>query len=155
MKAAVDTEIDVGKTGDSKVAQINKQRDGESGTEFRFALKIVEIGRDDEDEVVTSCVVVDADAATDEADPEEHLNERQRTALHAIREYISLHGKDQYRGAVEGKKAVGKDHLIEHLMAHMTGVSTPSRQREAAKRVLEALDRMSLIVMSKTRVRLP
>jgi len=155
LKAAVDTEIDVAKSGDCKTATINKQRDGESGTVFRFALKPIEIGRDDEDEIVTSCVIVDEDQEVEQVDPETYLNQRQRAGLHAIRDYVEAHGSDQYRGAIEGKKAVSKDHLVEHLLPFMTGLSVPARQREAAKRVLETLERLNLIVTTKTRVRLP
>ena len=56
LKAGVDTVILV-EAGDPKIATVVKQKDGEDGRRFAFRLHQVELGRDDDGEPVTSCVV--------------------------------------------------------------------------------------------------
>lgn len=56
LKAGVDTVILV-EAGDPKIATVVKQKDGEDGRRFAFRLPQVELGRDDDGEPVTSCVV--------------------------------------------------------------------------------------------------
>ena len=59
LKAAVDTEIEVvryDKLGIS-TATITKQRDGISGVQITFRLRPVELGRDEDGDPVTSCIV--------------------------------------------------------------------------------------------------
>ena len=60
LKAAVDTEIEVSRPNDGepgRVARVTKQKDGESGAVFPFQLRVVELGVDEDDEPITSCVV--------------------------------------------------------------------------------------------------
>ena len=63
LRAATDTEIELVKIGSSITATVTKQRDQPGGDAFTFRLEPVEIGMDEDKEIVTSCVVVPVDHA--------------------------------------------------------------------------------------------
>jgi len=54
---AADTVIEVEKHDAGRVAKVTKQKDGADGQEIGFDLDPIEIGRDDENEAITTCVV--------------------------------------------------------------------------------------------------
>lgn len=58
LRAAVDTEIIIAREDDEKLiaAKIDKQRDGETGAIFRYRLRQVTLGTDQDGDPVTSCV---------------------------------------------------------------------------------------------------
>lgn len=58
LRAAVDTEIIIAREDDEKLiaAKIDKQRDGETGAIFRYRLRQVTLGTDQDGDAVTSCV---------------------------------------------------------------------------------------------------
>jgi hypothetical protein len=62
LRGAVDTEILVEGASGVRTATITKQRDAEVGQTFGFELVPVDLGRDDDGEPVTSCVVEVRDA---------------------------------------------------------------------------------------------
>lgn len=65
LRAATDTEIEVGQAGEegaeTRAAMVTKQRDYQGGECFAFTLKSVSLGRDQDGDEVTSCVVVEQD----------------------------------------------------------------------------------------------
>lgn len=61
LRAAADAEIEVVRTPTGRMARVTKQKDGEDGLEFGFALETVEIGQDEDGDAVTSCIVVEAE----------------------------------------------------------------------------------------------
>lgn len=70
LRGATDTEIEVVADGDSRSAEVRKQRDMPKGDVFRFELSVVELGTNRRGKPVTSCVVTEIDdqaagAATD------------------------------------------------------------------------------------------
>jgi AAA domain len=62
LRAAVDAELEVERTDGARMLRVRKSRDGDDGAEIAFKLNVVEIGRDAEDQPITSCVVASADA---------------------------------------------------------------------------------------------
>jgi AAA domain len=60
--AALDAAIEVTRSGDRREWAIDKAKDGSDGERHAFALKVVEIGADEDGEPVTSCVVVPDDS---------------------------------------------------------------------------------------------
>jgi hypothetical protein len=58
---AADAEFEVTKDGAAHQLRVSKQKDGEDGLKWGFALRVVEIGRDEDDEPITSCVVMEAE----------------------------------------------------------------------------------------------
>jgi hypothetical protein len=58
LRAAADAEIEIVRDGDDRQATVTKMKDGADGAEFGFKLVTVELPeKDDDDEVITSCVV--------------------------------------------------------------------------------------------------
>ena len=57
LKAAVDVEIEITRSGNDRVATVTKLKDGEDGEKFGFRLLPVSIGMDEDGDVITSCVV--------------------------------------------------------------------------------------------------
>jgi KaiC/GvpD/RAD55 family RecA-like ATPase len=64
LKGNVDTEIEVTRDSSTRVstAGVTKQREGEEGEKVSFRLRQVELGRNNDDDPVTSCVVEAIDA---------------------------------------------------------------------------------------------
>jgi AAA domain-containing protein len=88
-RAALDTEIEVTTNGGLHVANVTKQRDLPTGASYAFSLEVVEIGRDRDDEAVTTCVVRAADApATKRQAP---TGKNQATLLAALQEWVRTH----------------------------------------------------------------
>jgi bifunctional DNA primase/polymerase-like protein/AAA domain-containing protein len=62
LRAAMDCELEVEHIDDRRVVRVRKSRDGLDGQEFGFMLTSVEVGRDEDDAPITSCVVEAAEA---------------------------------------------------------------------------------------------
>lgn len=60
LRAAADAELEVLRSPAGRLLRTAKQKDGADDLEWGFDLEVVEIGRDEDDEPITSCVVVDA-----------------------------------------------------------------------------------------------
>jgi hypothetical protein len=60
LRAAADTEIEVSKqeAAGHSIARVTKQRDGANGDAFAFSLRRVELGLDEDNEPLSSCVVI-------------------------------------------------------------------------------------------------
>ncbi len=61
LRAAADAEIEVSRYPSGRVLRVSKQKDGEDGREYGFDLEVVNIGFDEDGDVIDSCVVRDAD----------------------------------------------------------------------------------------------
>ena len=72
LRAATDTEIEVGNDNGARAALVTKQRDYQGGETFAFALKNVTLGHDQDGDEVTSCIV-------EAVDEEEHQAATART----------------------------------------------------------------------------
>lgn len=57
LRAAVDTEIELTEKDGVRLARTTKQRDMEGGKELPFSLEVVTLGRDQDGDPVTSCIV--------------------------------------------------------------------------------------------------
>jgi hypothetical protein len=89
LKAALDTEIEITKTGSIHVATITKQRDLPTGGRYAFALDVVEVGRDADGDPVTTCVVRPAEEPSTERKAPTGKN--QAALLAALVEWQRLH----------------------------------------------------------------
>lgn len=66
LRAAIDTEIELSRDDFGLVtANLTKQRDGATGLEFTFTLRQVELGRDQDGDPVTTCLVEPAEPSED------------------------------------------------------------------------------------------
>lgn len=57
LRAAADCEIEISRVENDRVATVTKLKDGDDGTEFGFKLQTVVLGKDDDGDDITSCVV--------------------------------------------------------------------------------------------------
>ncbi|MDR6431266.1 AAA family ATPase [Brucella pseudogrignonensis] len=73
---------------------LQKNKEGEDGITFRFALSQVTIGRDEEDDPITSCVVVTPRGEGSDEAPEKRpaITDKENVLLTAIENAISDHG---------------------------------------------------------------
>lgn len=83
LTCALDFEIEVTADGDTRTATIKKQRDGETGQQYHFTLDRVEVGIDDENDQITSCIVRYLDGAKV---PEMKLTPNQQTMFSILHE---------------------------------------------------------------------
>lgn len=92
LRAALDTEIEISVIGKTRIATVTKQRDWPEGQRFAFELIPVELGLDEDGEIVTSCIVEPTDAPT-EKPRERQLSGVARVALTALKETLLQHGE--------------------------------------------------------------
>lgn len=95
LRAATDTEIEVmsEKKGERYYRQIRtrKQREGESDLTIRFGLMVVELGKDDEGDIIDTChVVLENDTEFESVVPIEVLSAGEQAVLDADRIYAAL-----------------------------------------------------------------
>jgi hypothetical protein len=57
MRAGVDAELEVCRVGENRSVTVSKQKNGKDGGELGFVLEVVNMGLDEDGEVVDSCVV--------------------------------------------------------------------------------------------------
>lgn len=57
LKAAADTELEITRDGDARAIKVSKQKDGEDGRFWRFKLKPIDLGTDQDGDPITSCIV--------------------------------------------------------------------------------------------------
>lgn len=90
---AVDTEIQITRDGDLRVAEITKQRDGPTGLRFAFRLRRVVIGQNRKAKEVTAIVAEEA-VLEQTATKERQLPKGAGTALRALQKAIECHGRN-------------------------------------------------------------
>lgn len=57
LRAAADVEIEITRNESLRTAKVTKQKDGEDGAHWNFVLDTVTLGMDEDDDLITSCVV--------------------------------------------------------------------------------------------------
>lgn len=128
IKAALEAEIEVVRADRDRSATVTKMRDGEDGASFGFRLRTVALGKDEEGEPVTSCVVehVSGSVAADKrrAAPG---GRTKKLALAAVRELVGLAGE-----------AAPEDAVLAGVVGQMVGGDTRDNRRNA-KRALTGL----------------
>lgn len=83
LRAACDCEIRVTQEGPDRAARITKQKDGEEGMDFGFCLSVVQVGFDEDNDPVTSCVVEETDFTPPEAQPRKRIGKVQAAVVEA------------------------------------------------------------------------
>jgi AAA domain len=92
LRAAVDTEIELKRNEKTGLitAQMTKQRDGSTGHRFDYVLSQVDLGRDQDGDPVTTCVVEPKDRTTTALSG---LTDPQRRALEILETLLERSGK--------------------------------------------------------------
>ena len=93
LRAAVDTEIEVKDEGGFRTATCKKQRDLENGKQVAFTLHGVDLGLDDENDPITSCVVEHADVDLASLKKSTPLKGNMLIAKQALDAAIAKHGR--------------------------------------------------------------
>jgi hypothetical protein len=96
LMGALDVQIAVRKDiAGNVVAEVELSKDGEAGLAFTSRLKVVEIGRDQEVDHITSCVIeaVDGTATTNKASKPARLAKSAKNALRALEAAIAERGE--------------------------------------------------------------
>ena len=90
LRAALDTEIELKADGLVRIASVTKQRDMENGKKVAFTLEVVELGMDEDLEVVTSCVVSPADV------PNSTAKKQKLSGFNEVAHQALLDAKDKH-----------------------------------------------------------
>ena len=85
---AADTMLEIRRNADERVLTVTKQKDGVEGLEFGFKLNVMVLGKDEDGDEYTSCVVVPANVTVTEI----NLSKYERILYNAVREGAGLDG---------------------------------------------------------------
>lgn len=137
-RAAADFEIEVLITDDGRMARVRKQKDGRDDEAWGFALQDVNIGVDEDGDVVTSCVVVDAPLPEDAPSvrgggrgAKKIKKERKLKTWEAA--VMEAHAELSLGGDVKA------DELVEKAVSKNPENGTPKSRRWRIKRALDSL----------------
>ncbi|MBM3558753.1 MAG: AAA family ATPase [Alphaproteobacteria bacterium] len=140
---AVDTAIEVEKRESGRVARVVKQKDGSDGEEIGFTLDVVEIGRDEDGEAITSCVVQQTDDVAKRAPKLSHSLKRALEALHNL---LVDKGELAPKGVTfPNVTRVKLDLFREHLQS--VGVTERNNDRMQWKRIKDGLANAGVFAM--------
>jgi len=141
LRAATDTEIELTVDEDAglRFAKATKQRDIESGKQFAFELRVVELGCDEDGDPVTSCYLLPADEER-VSEATVKLTKNETTILNC---FTQLQGElvgGPNKGGT-GYPETGTRWAIdeEELKNHFYGKATAANKRQAYQRAIEGL----------------
>ena len=136
-----------------------KSRDAAAGLVGGFRLEVVELGHDEDDEPVTSCVVVEAEAPSGRSGGNEGLSPTDRVALRTIANLIAEHGAPLPRatGFPTGGHRLGiaSSAVLAALKGNIYDGKKPDTARKAWDRLRDRLQDLGRIGVSNGIVWLP
>lgn len=138
LRAAVDTEIELSRDETGLItALLTKQRDGPTGIKFEYRLRQVELGRDQDGDPVTTCVVEPVDSGTGRG----RLSEGQRRALDILAKLIEAVGEVVRKPQLPGVPVVPVDRWRQACLEDGSLSSSDNReaQLKAFRRAREDL----------------
>ena len=134
LKAAADVQIEVVRheNGEREII-LEKMKDGEDGIRWPFRLEVVEIGIDNDGDIITSCVAVPAELQTKVEEERLGLKRRGRVENHVL-EIMTLFGDQSIVGAVD---------LIDRAVAALQAPEDGKRdtRRQSVTRAIQALSK--------------
>lgn len=102
LKAAADVQIEVIRhEGGDREIHIEKMKDGEDGLRWAFKLEVVELGVDEDGDIVTSCVAVEADMPTRQPEDDRKGVKRRGRVENHILEIMSMFGTESTVPAID------------------------------------------------------
>jgi hypothetical protein len=137
LKAAVDTEIELKRVGDTITAQAEKQRDMETGSLFAYELRGVEIGLDQDGEQITSAVVEETEAPNRKP----KISGQALIAYQALIDVIADHGEKRRGDKFPSNRlCVSVERWkIECKGRRLSNGTDPSAERKAFDRAMKTL----------------
>lgn len=98
IKAAADVQLEVIRHEDgSRELHLEKLKDGEDGVRWPFALEVIELGIDDDLDIITSCVVAEAKARAPEETAPKGVKRRGRIENHILETMTMFGSADTVR----------------------------------------------------------
>lgn len=145
LRAAADAEIEITRSDGVRTMRVTKQKDGEDGLRFPFKLEVVEVGRDEHGDPVTSCVVVHSEMANHLplAAPRK-LGTNEAIVLEEMERLVDASGSVLARSVYESAAA---------RVAH--DPEKKNKRRSVIKRAIATLQEKSLIVVEGDFLKLP
>lgn len=148
LRAACDVEIEVTRCEDDRVATITKLKDGVDGAEFGFRLKTVPVGMDEDDEVITSCVIeyTEGVKVARGGTKEKAQGRNEKLALQCLHDLLGA-----------GDTQVSSYELIKAITAQMVPPEEGKRDRrgDIARQAVESLREKGSITVANGFVGLP
>jgi RecA/RadA recombinase len=143
LRGAIDTEIELTRSGSVVMAETKKQRDMPSGTVFAYSLRSVFIGNDEDGDAVTSAIV-------EVAEPVKKVTRLKGQALIAMQAFgdaLADHGETKAGEAFPtNRKCVSLDHWREYCDRHsLTDGADASAKRQAFGRAWKALQEKEIV----------
>lgn len=87
MRAASDFELEISRIGDEMhIMRVTKLKDGRDGDEFGFNLLSVDVGIDSDEEIITSCVVIEKNIGVAKVRPKAGIQTDLYTIMRAMRD---------------------------------------------------------------------
>jgi KaiC/GvpD/RAD55 family RecA-like ATPase len=147
LHAALDAAIEVTRVGNAREWRVAKNKDGSDGDAHPFGLRIVTLGKHEDGEPITSCVVTGEVAAQSARRVLPPKSGNQRISWDALGEVLRKAGDARPDGAPEslpkGKPALAMDAAIASVADRLA--CDPKRRRERAQQALEGLHAKGLI----------
>lgn len=148
LRAAVDTEIEVKDEGSFRTATCKKQRDMENGKQVAFTLRGVDLGLDDENDPITSCVVEHANVDLASLKKSKPLKGNMLVAKQALDAAIAKHGRKMAdtENYPASRRVVSVDVWRAEFfkMRIESGLKEPSIKKDFGRQV-EALEANNLV----------
>lgn len=144
LRAAVDTEIELARNGETIVATAKKQRDMLCGAEFAYQLVSVDLGLDGDGDAVTSAIVQEADIP---ARRPAKLSGQALIAMQAFGDALAAHGEIKHGGDFpQNRQCVSLAHWREACDRHsLTDGQDESALRQAFGRAWKGLQEKGVI----------
>ena len=134
LKAAADVQIEVirHENGEREIV-LEKMKDGEDGIRWPFRLEVVDVGIDNDGDIITSCVAVPAELQAKVEEERLGLKRRGRVENHVL-EIMTLFGSDSIVSAIE---------LIDRAVAALQAPEDGKRdtRRQSVTRAIQALSK--------------
>lgn len=155
LRAALDTEIELSVSGKTRIATVTKQRDWPEGDKYAFELVAVDLGIDQDGDLVTSCVIEVSDVPIHK--PQERpLSGVARVAATALKETILAQGETmpETSSIPRGVRAVRIEHWRERFILRYGDERSNSTEAisRAFRRAKEDLLKRDVICISSPHV---
>lgn len=152
LRAAIDTEIEViAEDGsDVRTATVVKQRDMRKGDVISFTLEVVDIGKNDHGEMVTTCLVRATESAP-KAPKRANLTGHAKVAMDALYDILARSGGQGFHGVPANVPSVPAEWWRQEFYAKTIGDSQDTKKK-AFQRATADLQGRGLVAGNNDRV---
>mgnify|MGYP002129814542 CR=1 FL=1 len=152
LRAAIDTEIEVvaEEGSDVRTATVVKQRDMRKGDVISFTLEVVDIGKNDHGEMVTTCLVRATESAP-RAPKRASLSGHAKVAMDALYDVLARSGATGFSGAPANVPSVPAEWWRQEFYAKTIGDSQDTKKK-AFQRATADLQGRGLVAGNNERV---